>query len=211
MLQGQNESKKRSRSVETKGTAMSFGFNRKKLPTQKRNTLTDGVRSKDSCKHDLNVTNANILIANNTCCIGDDNGNSGELSSIRVSMQMFKMNNDNGLFDISVESIETLDEHLGRSTPRLSPPKKESAGAPYRSTRFGFRINRPASTDITVSKNSSCENVVNNNHSEAKPNGKEFSKKKRQIFLDSSHYVSFVNLTAFEMMCFAFPILFIFF
>lgn len=64
-----------------------------------------------------------------------------------------------------VDSFDTLDESVGRSTPRLSPPKKESAGAPYRSTRFGFRLNRPAS------KNMSCENVVNNNHSEAKLNG----------------------------------------
>lgn len=77
LLQGQNESKKRSRSVgptsQTKGTAMSFGFNKKKLPTQKRH---DGVGSKDSSKNDLNVINANILKTNNACCIGDSNGNS---------------------------------------------------------------------------------------------------------------------------------------
>lgn len=70
-----------------------------------------------------------------------------------------------------MESIETLSD-TGRSTPRLSPPKKEAAGAPYRSTRFGFRLNRPASTGLTAPKNASCENVVNNNHSEAKLNGK---------------------------------------
>lgn len=78
---------------------------------------------------------------------------------------------------ISVESFD--DENTGRSTPRLSPPKKESAGAPYRSTRFGFRLSRPASTGISAPKNSSCDNFVNNNHSEAKLNGK-----KRILFLD---------------------------
>lgn len=71
-----------------------------------------------------------------------------------------------------VESFDALDENTGRSTPRLSPPKKESTGGPYRSTRFGFRLNRPASTGISVSKNVSSENVINNNHSESKINGK---------------------------------------
>lgn len=79
------------------------------------------------------------------------------------------------LISFSVESIETLSD-TGRSTPRLSPPKKEAAGAPYRSTRFGFRLNRPASTGLTAPKNASCENVVNNNHSEAKLNGKNANK-----------------------------------
>lgn len=58
---------------------MSFGF-KKKFPTQKRNTLTDGVRSKDNSNHELNVTNANNLNIDNACCIGDNNGNSGELN-----------------------------------------------------------------------------------------------------------------------------------
>lgn len=71
----------------------------------------------------------------------------------------------------SVESFDALDENTGRSTPRLSPPKKESAGAPYRSTRFGFRLNRPNSTGVAVSQNLSCDNV-NNNNSDIKPNGK---------------------------------------
>ncbi|XP_031629004.1 uncharacterized protein LOC116344361 isoform X3 [Contarinia nasturtii] len=147
--EGQTESKKRSRSVETKGTAMSFGF-KKKLPPQKRNTLTDNGRVKDN---GLNSINGNHLKTDNACCInGDDNGN-------------------------SVESIETLSDSttVGRSTPRLTPPKKESAGAPYRSTRFGFRINRPSSTGISASSKN-CENVINNNHSEAKLNVKPRSK-----------------------------------
>lgn len=62
--------------METKGTAMSFGF-KKKLPAQKR-PQSDGTRSKESSKSDLNVTNANALKIDNNCCIGDNNGNSGE-------------------------------------------------------------------------------------------------------------------------------------
>lgn len=73
-------------------------------------------------------------------------------------------------FCFAVESFETLGENTGRSTPRLSPPKKEATGAPYRSTRFGFRLNRPNSTGV-VSKNLSCDNV-NNNNADIKPNGK---------------------------------------
>lgn len=55
---------------------MSFGF-RKKLPAQKRN-LNDGT--KDSSKQDLNSTNGNTLKIDNACCIGDNNGNSGEFA-----------------------------------------------------------------------------------------------------------------------------------
>lgn len=75
-----------------------------------------------------------------------------------------------------MESLEILSdkEQNGRSTPRLSPPKKEATGAPYRSTRFGFRkssTNRPSSTGITAQKLSSCDNVTNNNHIDSKVNG----------------------------------------
>lgn len=63
--------------METKGTAMSFGF-KKKLPTQKRNNLTDGAKLRNNSKHDLNAINANNLKTDNACCInGDNNGNSG--------------------------------------------------------------------------------------------------------------------------------------
>lgn len=150
---------------------MSFGF-KKKLPTQKRSTLgTDGVQLKDNS---LNLTNN--LKTDNACCIGnnDNNGNSGELCVSHVIGCAYKKKSTRNfsIFLLSVESIETLDSiDTGRSTPRLSPPKKEAAGAPYRSTRFGFRLNRPASTGLTAPKNSSCENVVNNNHSDAKLNG----------------------------------------
>lgn len=64
--------------METKGTAMSFGF-KKKIPTQKRNT--DGAKLKNTNKNDLNTINANNLKTDNACCIGDNNGNSGNFEN----------------------------------------------------------------------------------------------------------------------------------
>lgn len=74
--QGQTESKKRSRSVETKGTQMSFGF-KKKLPLQKRNALSGGAtKANETAKCDGASANS-LSHSAQTCCIGDSNGNSG--------------------------------------------------------------------------------------------------------------------------------------
>lgn len=81
-LQGQTESKKRSRSVETKGTAMSFGFKKKLLPTHKKNASTADAKLKENSKNDLTTqSNSSILKVDNACCVGDNNGNSGELKN----------------------------------------------------------------------------------------------------------------------------------
>lgn len=69
ILQGQTESKKRSRSVETKGTAMSFGFKKKLLPAHKKNSVADGTK--------LNDNNQIAQKDDNTFCASDSNGNSG--------------------------------------------------------------------------------------------------------------------------------------
>lgn len=61
--QGQSESKKRSTSLETKGTAMSFGFKKKSLPSKKKQAKCD-------------AQNANIV--RDSSLESDDNGNSGE-------------------------------------------------------------------------------------------------------------------------------------
>lgn len=79
-------------------------------------------------------------------------------------------------------------ENVGRSTPRLSPPKKEAAGGPYRSTRFGFRVNRPATSG---NKNISCDNVLNNNHSDDKINGKVNGCFKITFHSNESYFSSF--------------------
>lgn len=57
------------------------------------------------------------------------------------------------------------DRESGRTTPRLTPPRKESTGGPYRSIRFGFRqanVVRPASTGLNP-KMTNCDTVSNNN------------------------------------------------
>lgn len=57
------------------------------------------------------------------------------------------------------------DRESGRTTPRLTPPRKESTGAPYRSIRFGFRqanAVRPASTGLGP-KVAIFDTVSNNN------------------------------------------------
>lgn len=63
-------------------------------------------------------------------------------------------------------STDSLDEReTGRTTPRLTPPRKESTGAPYRSIRFGFRqgnIVRPASVGLKPT-DTTYETASNNN------------------------------------------------
>lgn len=62
------------------------------------------------------------------------------------------------------------DEPTGRTTPRLTPPRKESNGGPYRSIRFGFRqsnVVRPASTGLHAAAaqtgGPNSDNASNNN------------------------------------------------
>lgn len=57
--------------METKGTAMSFGFKRKLLPAHKKNSVADGIKLND------NNQNAQKDDSNNTFCASDSNGNSG--------------------------------------------------------------------------------------------------------------------------------------
>ncbi|XP_059615431.1 uncharacterized protein LOC132260991 isoform X3 [Phlebotomus argentipes] len=128
--EGQSESKKSGKKergsdgVETKGTAMSFGFRKKSTPAGKKNV---GTKEKEKTGQDVTVIE-NRGVFNSNLTDSDKNGNSGSRDSLD-------------------EAIQT-----GRSTPRLSAPKKETAGTNYRSTRFGFRQSnavRPASTGLT--------------------------------------------------------------
>lgn len=75
------------------------------------------------------------------------------------------MNFVNLCFKGSTDSINEKDTTTGRSTPRLTPPKKESQGVPYRSIRFGFRQGntvRPASVGLNP-RVAHYESVSNNN------------------------------------------------
>lgn len=87
LFKGQIESRnhsKRSTGPETKGTAMSFGFKKKLLPTNKgkknstNNNKTNDVDS--SAQNDTLASNSDnsILKLDNECCVGDTNGNIGQ-------------------------------------------------------------------------------------------------------------------------------------
>ncbi|GAB0092567.1 hypothetical protein DMENIID0001_075700 [Sergentomyia squamirostris] len=151
--EGQSESKKGGKKergvVETKGTAMSFGFRKKSTMSagQKKNGIGSaketekiGDYGEDSTAGTV-IGNRGVLTANNFI-ENDTNGNSGSKDSLD-------------------EAIQT-----GRSTPRLSAPKKEMAGVNYRSNRFGFRqsnVVRPASTGLTPKIADFDTNPNNNN------------------------------------------------
>lgn len=83
--QGQTESKKLSKQqraaagIETKGTAMSFGFKKKLLPSNKRNNdnANHGAKEKETETENTAYLNANYLDDG-----GDDNGNIGNYRSI---------------------------------------------------------------------------------------------------------------------------------
>lgn len=92
-LKGQTESKnhsKRSSGPETKGTAMSFGFKKKLLPSnkgKKSTVATNKTKEKDVDSYAQNETlasnsNSSILKLDNACCVGDKNGNIGKLIEI---------------------------------------------------------------------------------------------------------------------------------
>lgn len=78
---------------------------------------------------------------------------------------------------VSVDTIDALNERkIGRSTPRLSPAKKDLTGASKRSNRFGFRksnIVRPSSTGVASNKVISFDSVASeNNGNQTTTNGK---------------------------------------
>lgn len=73
--QGQTESKKRSSTVETKGTAISFGFKKKLLPSHKKNSEQTKSKIKDAENNDR-VDSVDSV--RNELDFDDNNGNCGE-------------------------------------------------------------------------------------------------------------------------------------
>lgn len=73
--QGQTESKKRSSTVETKGTAISFGFKKKLLPSHKRSTEPAKSKIKDAENNDRMES---VDSVRNELDFDDNNGNCGE-------------------------------------------------------------------------------------------------------------------------------------
>lgn len=69
------------------------------------------------------------------------------------------------LFLGSMDSLNENEQVMGRTTPRLLPPKKDSSGIPYRPNRFGFRqtnIVRPASVGLTPKITTEYDSSNNN-------------------------------------------------
>lgn len=75
ILQGQTESKKRSSTLETKGTAISFGFKKKLLPSHKRSTVNAKTKGKDAENNDRLDT---VDSERHEFDFDDNNGNCGE-------------------------------------------------------------------------------------------------------------------------------------
>lgn len=64
-----------------------------------------------------------------------------------------------------MDSLNENEQVMGRTTPRLLPPKKDSSGIPYRPNRFGFRqtnIVRPASVGLTPKITTEYDSSNNN-------------------------------------------------
>lgn len=78
--QGQTESKKRSSTMETKGTAISFGFKKKLLPSHKKSTEYVKSKVKDAENNDR-VGSINSV--DNEFMFDDNNGNSGKCPKMR--------------------------------------------------------------------------------------------------------------------------------
>jgi hypothetical protein len=97
LFQGQSESKKSSKrttSAETKGTSISFGFNKKKTGANKKHTESyNATKEKEKEKNKFiddekfNTTKSATVISNpgiyQQDVIQDDNGNTGKDSYIR--------------------------------------------------------------------------------------------------------------------------------
>lgn len=187
LKQGQTESKKISKrgstAPETKGTAMSFGFKKKLLPSNKKNVVNMGAKEKEAENTEqygkIAAGAACATVYSNPNCIememdnGDANGNTGKekLNNQRNILseynpkQFITMHSLSKCFAGYLEERDT-NTTTGRSTPTVVAPKKESSGVPYRSTRFGFRkgnIVRPASTGLPL-KVTNFDNVANNNN-----------------------------------------------
>ncbi|XP_055538797.1 serine-rich adhesin for platelets isoform X3 [Wyeomyia smithii] len=166
---GQSESKKSSKKaaagLETKGTAMSFGFKKHKvhqsgaggkLPgalggTDGQTVIPGSVSGTGGSFKKVGATNGNHLYGGA--------GSEKEKATEKDNATVISNPGVEGIFSDkngNMGSTDTIDDssaktNNGRSTPRLQPPKKDSYGAPYRNNRFGFRstnVVRPASVGL---------------------------------------------------------------
>lgn len=144
--QGQTESKKRSSHVETKGTAISFGFKKKLLPSHKKNAEQTKLRAKDAENNDRADALDSVT---NELAFDDNNGNCGKWCARSTRRSVNKILSK----WIPVEPSDV------KSTPRSTPGSQ-------RGGRFGIRksnVVRPASTGITSDRVIAHDYNVNSN------------------------------------------------
>ncbi|XP_058836501.1 uncharacterized protein LOC131693044 isoform X3 [Topomyia yanbarensis] len=200
---GQSESKKSSKKavagLETKGTAMSFGFKKYKVhqtsgansklpgPTNGIDGTTNGPGPGTGTFKKVGVINGNNLYGG---------GSEKERAAERDNATVISNPGVDGIFSDkngNMGSTELINDDNGktngRSTPRLQPPKKDTYGAPYRNNRFGFRTSnvvRPASVGLqpkTIAdydKQHSTNNNNNNNNNQTNNNNNVYITDKRR-------------------------------
>ncbi|XP_062710499.1 serine-rich adhesin for platelets isoform X5 [Aedes albopictus] len=162
---GQSESKKSSKKaagLETKGTAMSFGFKKHKIHQSSTGggklplAIGDGTGPgsgtgtlKKPTQTSAASNNGNHLYGGLEKEKATERDNATVISNPGVDGIFSDKNGNMGSVDAAADDGTT--KATGRSTPRLQPPKKDSHGAPYRNNRFGFRstnVVRPASAGL---------------------------------------------------------------
>ncbi|XP_058462765.1 uncharacterized protein LOC131437435 isoform X3 [Malaya genurostris] len=200
---GQSESKKASKKasagLETKGTAMSFGFKKHKIPqTGGTHKLpggpasgTDGTNGSGPATGGTFTRKSGVINGNNLYGGGFEKEKATERDNATVISNpgvegIFSDKNGN------MGSTDTIDDGTGkpngRSTPRLQPPKKDAYGAPYRNNRFGFRTSnvvRPASVGLQPKSIGDYDkqhstNVNNNNNNQTNNNNNVYITDKRR-------------------------------
>ncbi|XP_037045695.1 probable serine/threonine-protein kinase DDB_G0278845 isoform X4 [Bradysia coprophila] len=133
--EGQSESKKSAKKLGPETKGTAMSFGFKKKIYTTSKKNGNSIKASEKLSQEEQFGPINT---DNDC--GDDNGNRGGVDVLS-------------------------DRESGRTTPRLTPPRKESTGAPYRSIRFGFRqanVVRPASTGLNP-KITNCDTAPNNN------------------------------------------------
>lgn len=134
---------------------MSFGFKKKLLYS------TSGAKKSEE-KERQRLQLAAEVPPNEKSTNSESNNSYTSNASTNGSLNQ---SDDNGNTTASIDTSTESRNSKRSSTPKLTPPRKESTGGPYRSIRFGFRQGnavRPASTGLNPSV-TTYDNASNNN------------------------------------------------
>lgn len=133
---------------------MSFGFKKKLLYS------TSGAKKIEEKERQRQLASES---STNDKSTGSDSNQS--YSSNASATGSHNQSDDNGNTTAPIDTSSESRDSKRLSTPKLTPPRKESTGGPYRSIRFGFRqanAVRPASTGLNPTV-ATYENASNNN------------------------------------------------